>query len=102
MSTKSKSVSPERRFATSPEHEMLKKVFRKSAKAKPSLKEYRQAQEHKKNQRRMANLEDQLEDMTTQLTETRERVDSISRKLDFMIRHLCIENDQPLFNIDDV
>jgi hypothetical protein len=95
------SVSPERRFATSPKHEMLKKVFKKpqlSVSTSPkqvSLAEYKRRQ----TTQRVFNMEDQLDDMTTELNRTRERVDSISRKLDLLIHHLC-KNTQ--FEMDDI
>lgn len=95
------SVSPERRFATSPKHEMLKKVFKKpqlSVSTSPkqvSLAEYKRRQ----TTQRVFNMEDQLDDMTAELNRTRERVDSISRKLDLLIHHLC-KNTQ--FEMDDI
>lgn len=92
-----KSVSPERRFATSPEHEMLKKVFKKT-----SLKQYRENQQRKKDLQRMCFLEDQLEGMADELTRTRERVDSISQKLDFIVRHICGDKTQSIFKLDDI
>jgi len=95
------SISPERRFATSPKHEMLKKVFKKpqlSVSTSPkqiSLAEYKRRQ----TTQRVLNMEDQLVDMSTELNRTRERVDSISRKLDLLIQHLC-KNTQ--FEMDDI
>jgi len=44
-------------------------------------------------------MEDQLSDMTGEMNKTRERVDSISRKLDLLIQHLC-KNTQ--FEMDDI
>lgn len=95
------SISPDRRFATSPKHEMLKKVFKKpqlSVSTSPkqiSLAEYKRRQ----TTQRVLNMEDQLVDMSTELNRTRERVDSISRKLDLLIQHLC-KNTQ--FEMDDI
>ena len=91
------SVSPERRFATSPEHEMLKKVFKKT-----SLREYKtQRRQHVADQR-LDSLEDQLCEMTTELNLTRERVDSISRKLDLILQHVCKEKSFTMFSMEDV
>lgn len=95
------SISPDRRFATSPKHEMLKKVFKKpqlSVSTSPkqiSLVEYKRRQ----TTQRVLNMEDQLVDMSMELNRTRERVDSISRKLDLLIQHLC-KNTQ--FEMDDI
>lgn len=94
------SVSPERRFATSPEHEMLKKVFKKTNKT--SLREYKVQRRQHAADRRLDNLEDQLCEMTTELNLTRERVDSISRKLDLILQHVCKEKSFTMFNMEDV
>lgn len=94
------SVSPERRFATSPEHEMLKKVFKKTNKT--SLREYKVRRRQHAADRRMDNLEEQLYEMTTELNLTRERVDSISRKLDLILQHVCKEKSFTMFNMEDV
>lgn len=91
------SQSPPRRFATSPEHEMLKKVFKKT-----SLKEYREKRKEEQFQIRMSNMEDQLDGMASELNQTRERVESISRKLDFIVRHICNDNSGTIFNLDDI
>lgn len=97
------SVSPERRFATSPEHEMLKRVLKKtppkSTGRKTSLQEYRNRQRQNQAETRMARIEDHLDAMDADLNQTRERVDSISKKLDFLIRQLCTDS---IFNMEDV
>jgi len=100
------STSPERRFATSPEHEMLKRVFKKTspktAGRKTSLQEYRAKQRQHQAEHRMARIEDHLDTMDAQLNKTRERVDSISKKLDFIIQQLCTDTRTAIFNMDDI
>ena len=99
------SISPERRFATSPRHEMLKKVFKKpqltvsTSPKQVSLSEYKRRQTEYKKTQQIINIEDQLCDMSMELNKTRERVDSISRKLDLLVQHLC-KNTQ--FVMDDI
>lgn len=104
------STSPERRFATSPKHEMLKRVF-----AKPKLTVVTSPKtvvispknisllEHKKRQmalkNELSNMEEQYNEMSSELNQTRKRVDSISKKLDFLIEHLCKDT---LFTMDDI
>ena len=116
------SKSPERRFATSPKHEMLKKVFTKprlsvvtastgapkkgsptgsptGSPKKVSLLEYKRRQTAFKNTLRVLDIEEQLNEMSSEVNKTRERVDSISLKLDLLIQHIC-KNTQ--FEMDDI
>lgn len=99
------SISPERRFATSPKHEMLKKVFKKpqltvsTSPKQVSLVSYKRRQTEFKTTQRVLDMEDQLFELTGEMNKTRERVDSISRKLDLLIQHLC-KNTQ--FEMDDI
>jgi len=101
------SVSPERRFATSPKHEMLKKVFKKPLltvltsprNTKISLVEYKKRQVEFQQGQRVDNMEDHMQEMTSEINKTRERIDSISNKLDFIIQHLCKDT---MFQMDDI
>ena len=101
------SIPPERRFATSPKHEMLKKVFKKPQltvrtsprNTKISLLDYKKRQVKFNEDRRVINMEDQMHEMTSELNKTRERVESISNKLDFIIQHLCKDT---MFQMDDI
>lgn len=94
------SVSPERRFATSPEHEMLKKIFKKTNKT--SLRDYKARRRQHETDQRLESLEDQLCEMTAEMNLTRERVDSISRKLDLILQHVCKEKSFTMFSMEDV
>lgn len=99
------SISPERRFATSPKHEMLKKVFKKpqltvsTAPKQVSLSDYKRCQIAHTTKQRVLDIEDQYSELVGEMNKTRERVDSISRKLDLLIQHLC-KNTQ--FEMDDI
>jgi septal ring factor EnvC (AmiA/AmiB activator) len=105
------STSPERRFATSPKHELLKKVFsrpvltvstsrRKSTSSRNlSLLEHKNRQMTSRDKQRVDNIEEQYSEMSSELNKTRERVDSISKKLDFLIEHLCKDT---MFTMDDI
>ncbi len=99
------SISPERRFATSPKHEMLKKVFKKpqltvsTSPKQVSLSDYKRCQIAHKTKQRALDMEDQYSELVGEMNKTRERVDSISRKLDLLIQHLC-KNTQ--FEMDDI
>jgi len=98
-------MSPERRFATSPKHEMLKRVFNKpkltvsTSPKKISLLEYKKRQIEFQNEKRVDDIEEHLNEMSCELNKTRERVESISKKLDFLIQHLCKDT---MFTMDDV
>jgi YesN/AraC family two-component response regulator len=102
------SISPQRRFATSPENELLKRVLNNSpksttmpaAKKKMSLMEYKKRQKSLKQEQRVSNIEELLMELSIETNQTRERVDSISDKLDFLIGK-CLVN-QTMFVMDDL
>lgn len=99
------SISPERRFATSPKHEMLKRVFKKpqltvsTSPKKMSLLEHKKRETEIKRAQHVSHMEEQIHEMSTELRETRDRVNSISKKLDFIMHHLC---GGTLFEMDDI
>ena len=90
------SVSPERRFEVSPKNEMLKFALSTShKKTQLTLLEHR---ERVSSQRAMM-MDESLEDVYQELNKTRERVDSISRKLDFLIDYISKDT---MFKMDDI
>ena len=86
-----------RRFATSPENDMLKKVLRTSA-FKACLTKHRQQNQEK----RLAMLEDEMEDVVMVVRRMRQRQDDILRKLDLVVRRLWPDNDESMFNVGDI
>ena len=86
-----------RRFATSPENDMLKKVLRTSA-FKVCLTKPRQ----QKQEKRLAMLEDEMEDVVKELCRMRQCQDDILRKLDLIVRRIWPDNDESMFNVGDI
>lgn len=113
------SLSPERRFATSPKHEMLKMALKNPSLSintlhgntkmlttkknivnkKMSLLEYKKRENEIKNEQRVMEIEEHLNELHAESNKTRERVESISKKLDFLIQKLCKET---MFVMDDI
>ncbi len=97
------STSPERRFATSPKHELLKMALKTptlpSTTKKMSLVEHKKRQNAFQNEQKIESIEEQLNELNVEANRTRERVDSISKKLDFLIQKLCTET---IFDMDDI
>jgi len=84
---------------------MLKKVFNKprltvsTSPKQVALSDYKRRQTEHKTTQRVLDIEDQYSELVGEMNKTRERVDSISRKLDLLIQHLC-KNTQ--FEMDDI
>jgi hypothetical protein len=108
------SISPERRFATSPKHGMLKmalgnhKLTVKTSHPNPtlpstnnkmSLIEYKKRRNAFQNEQKIESIEEQLNELNVESNRTREIVEDCSKKLDLLIQKLCTES---IFDMDDI